>query len=73
MFYQYHEYDGNTFRICGAVSQSYERILLNVVSDSAKQFPKLGIKLSYLASVTAGNSAIRPTPGNKEIRMINSP
>ena len=73
MFYQYHEYDGNTLRICGAVSQSYERTLLNVVSDSAKRFPKLGIKLSYVAPVIPGNSAIRPTPGNEKMLMAINP
>ncbi len=73
MFYQYHEYDGNTLRICGAVSQSYVRTLMYVVYASAKRFPKLGIKLSYVAPVTTGNSAMRPIPGNKEIQIANSP
>ncbi len=62
MFYQSHEYDGETLRIFGAVSESYARTMMNIVSEAASQFPQLGIKLVYVAPVAPGTVETKTKP-----------
>ena len=46
MFFQYHEFDGALLRICGIVSESYERTLLQIVHEAVRKFPEYGIKVT---------------------------
>lgn len=51
MLYQYHEFDGETLRICGVVSESYIKTFLESVSEAREKFPEYDIRLAYFDSL----------------------
>lgn len=61
MFYQYHEFDGNNLRICGLASESYERIIMEIVYGAVKEFPQLDIKMTYAAQVSPTSNGVHQT------------